>query len=306
MQWKEQPHDKRYTAGTSLRPSWCAMKPRTRQRLAGEEERTGNAAEGRLVLLPELITTLPRPPRDVRAGGRAPRASESVAAQLRFQILSGSLPAGSRFPPEVELAAAYDVSRPTIREALHILESDRLISIKRGKQGGATVQPPSTSVLAKHAGLLLQFRNATIADVLAARALLEPRAAAVVAIQRQPEAIHLLREHVTLEATGRSDAVAQELGERFHELLVELAGNHTLRIYAAMINRIVSVHMSRLGSSRTEERHRLRGEHRRLVELIEAGADVEAEKCWRDHLSRFNARLLTDVPHDTTVLDVMR
>jgi DNA-binding FadR family transcriptional regulator len=278
------------------------MKPRVREPSLAEEE----PARDPLVVLPELLPGHARTRREPREGDRAPRASESVAAQLRFQILSGSLPAGSRFPPELELAAVYDVSRPTIREALRILESDRLISIRRGKQGGATVHPPSTSVLAKHAGLLLQFRHATIADVVTARALLEPRAAAVVAAQRRPEAVSLLREHLVLEAAGRSDTVAQELGERFHELLVELAGNQTLRIYTTMINHIISVHMSRLGSSHSEERHRLRSEHRRLVELIEAGADVEAEKCWREHLARFNARLLSNVPRDTTVLDVMR
>jgi DNA-binding FadR family transcriptional regulator len=239
-------------------------------------------------------------------GERAPRASESVASKLRIEILSGSMPAGSKFPPEVELAAEYGVSRPTIREALRFLESDHLISIRRGKQGGAVVEPPSTSVLARHAGLLLEYRGATLADVLAAKALIEPPAAGAVARRRDPEAVRQLRELIELEAEHQgNDQLVQQLGEQFHDLLVELAGNRTLRIYAAMINGIITRHMSRLGTTTLEYRARLLDEHRRLVELIEVGAALEAEASWRQHLEHFTDRLLSDVPRGTTVLDLM-
>jgi DNA-binding FadR family transcriptional regulator len=235
-----------------------------------------------------------------------PRASETIASKVRLQILSGALTAGTRLPPELELAATYSVSRPTIREALRILESDHLISIRRGKQGGAIVEPPSTDVLSRHAGLLLQYRGATLNDVLAVKALIEPPAAAAVARNQDPEAIRQLRDLISLEAEHQdSDYYAQELGERFHELLVELAGNRTLRIYAAMINGVVRLHLSRLGTTPADHRARLLSEHHRLMELIQVGAAIEAEAFWREHLNHFNERVLREVPKGTTVLDVM-
>lgn len=239
-------------------------------------------------------------------GERAPRASEAIASKVRLQILSGALTAGTKLPPELELAATYSVSRPTIREALRILESDHLISIRRGKQGGAIVEPPSTDVLSQHAGLLLQYRGATLNDVLAAKALIEPPAAAAVARNQDPEAIRRLQDLIDLEAEHQdSDYYAQELGERFHELLVELAGNRTLRIYAAMINGVVRRQLSRLGTTQAEHRARLLSEHRRLMELIQVGAALETEAFWREHLNHFNERALREVPKGTTVLDVM-
>jgi DNA-binding FadR family transcriptional regulator len=225
---------------------------------------------------------------------------------MRRQILSGAIPAGVKFPAELELAADYQVSRPTIREALRILESDRLISIRRGKQGGAVAAPPSTDVLAEHAGLLLQYRGATLNDVLAAKVLIEPPAAAAVARRRDPDAIRQLEEVLETEAQHQdSDRLAQEFGEDFHELLVELAGNRTLRIYAAMINGVVRRHLSRLGSTPPEDRAKLLAEHYRLLEFIRVGATLEAESFWREHLRHFNDRVLREVPRGTTVLDVM-
>lgn len=234
------------------------------------------------------------------------RASEVIAARMRRQILSGAMPAGAKFPAELELAADYEVSRPTIREALRILESDRLISIRRGKQGGAVASPPSTDVLAEHAGLLLQYRGATLNDVLAAKVLIEPPAAAAVARLRDPGAIGQLEALIETEAQHQdSDRLAQEFGEDFHELLVELAGNRTMRIYAAMINGVVRRQLSRLGTTPSADRAKLLAEHYRLIELIRVGAALEAESFWREHLEHFNERVLSGVPRSTTVLDVM-
>jgi GntR family transcriptional regulator len=65
-----------------------------------------------------------------RAG--VPRYRE-IEATLRDQIFSGELATGDRVPTEEALAAAYGVSRPTVRQALQILEKDRLIFRKAGR-----------------------------------------------------------------------------------------------------------------------------------------------------------------------------
>lgn len=239
-------------------------------------------------------------------GGRIVRASESVAALMRREILSGAIPAGAMFPPEAQLAAVYQVSRPTIREALRYLESDQLITIRRGKQGGAEIRPPSTAALAQYAGLLLQYRRARLSDVFAAKALIEPPSAAAVARRRDPEAVRQLRELIDEEdRNGDDDERSRQLGERFHELLVELAGNKTMRIYAAMINGLIAAHSLRYGGTSPETRVRLMAGHRRLTDLIEAGAALEAASFWREYLMRLAELLMSGAPPDLSVRDVL-
>lgn len=66
-----------------------------------------------------------------------------MADALRRLIVSGALPAGHRLPPERELAVALGASRLTVRRALHELEAEHLVEIRRGRTGGAIVRAPA-------------------------------------------------------------------------------------------------------------------------------------------------------------------
>ena len=102
---------------------------------------------------------------DVATQVRVPKAAELVAAQLRGQIVRGVLGEGDALPPEHELMQRFGVSRPTLREALRVLEGESLLSIQRGAHGGARIHTPDGDAAARYAGLALQFRGATVADV---------------------------------------------------------------------------------------------------------------------------------------------
>jgi GntR family transcriptional regulator len=56
-----------------------------------------------------------------------------VANDLRRKIESGLLPPGAQLPPEPELMEQYDVSRNTIRDALRLLATRRLVDIQAGR-----------------------------------------------------------------------------------------------------------------------------------------------------------------------------
>src|SRR5690242_18332590 len=101
---------------------------------------------------------------------RVPKAAELVAGHLRRLIVRGVLRDGEALPHEPVLTQQFGVSRPTLREALGVLESQRLIRVHRGSGGGAHVQAPDADVVARYAGLVLEFRHATLQDVLLARA----------------------------------------------------------------------------------------------------------------------------------------
>ncbi len=58
--------------------------------------------------------------------------SESVADQLRLQILKGEVAPGERLPPERELAPAFGTNRNTLREAIRSLEAQGLVTVRQG------------------------------------------------------------------------------------------------------------------------------------------------------------------------------
>src|SRR4051794_33161180 len=96
---------------------------------------------------------------------RQPRGGEIVAARVRDEILSGRIKEGDVLPSQDGLLAEFGVSPPALREAIHILETDGLISVRRGNVGGAIVHPPSAERTAHMISMVLQTRAATPADV---------------------------------------------------------------------------------------------------------------------------------------------
>jgi DNA-binding FadR family transcriptional regulator len=235
---------------------------------------------------------------------------QQIADELRRLIVSGRLSEGDSLGREPDLVERFGVSRPSLREALRILEAEGLISVVRGMLGGVVVHAPDGRMTARTAALVLQARNVSLADVHQARSLLEPTAARVVASMRSrrsavAELRRLIDEQLQViadpEAFGRANA-------RFHERLVALAGNQTLSIVAEMLNEIVAravTAVSRTGPARSSVATRRRGirSQERLVSLIEAGKASDAEAHWRTHMTAAGRVLLGQ--RATTVIDLM-
>lgn len=231
----------------------------------------------------------------VRAGEnervRVPKTAELVAAGLRRRIVRGELKEGDALPPESVLMEQFGISRPTLREAFRVLEAESLITIRRGSRGGARIRTPSQEVAAHHAGLLLQMRGATLGDVFRARLLIEPPAAAMLANQKSKKAVAGIRKALEEEEQAMDDPVAfGHAAARFHEQVVELAGNHTLAIFAAMLGDIIDRHTTQLlreASSmptQPEQMRRAHRSHEKLVQLMEKGNAAQAEAHWRSHM----------------------
>lgn len=169
---------------------------------------------------------------------RVPKMAELVSDRLRRQIIRGELSTGDALPSETALMARLGVSRPTLREAFRVLESEGLITIRRGAHGGARVQTPNGEIAGRHAGLLLEFRRTTLADVYNARILVEPSCAALLAERCTPANLERLRGAVERERqqVRLDDAAALiERHNEFHDLVVELTGNKTMSLLHGMV-----------------------------------------------------------------------
>src|ERR1700692_2312687 len=131
---------------------------------------------------------------------RQPRVAELVASQLRDDILSGRLKEGDVLPSQESLFSEFGVSPPALREAIHILETDGLISVRRGNVGGAVIQLPSAERTAHMISMVLQARSATPADVSGALLHLEPICAGMCAarIDRTTEVVPYLESEIAV------------------------------------------------------------------------------------------------------------
>jgi len=118
-----------------------------------------------------------------------------VAAEIRARIAEGRLQDGDRLPPLPDLAGEFDISRPTLREALRILEMEFLLDLRTGDRGGATIRTPSTRVAAQMSGIVLEARKTTVADCFRALRLIEPPIIGLIAGRisaRQLDALHAM------------------------------------------------------------------------------------------------------------------
>ncbi|HEX3712755.1 MAG TPA: FCD domain-containing protein [Trebonia sp.] len=249
---------------------------------------------------------------------RAPKTSELIAAQLRRQIVRGTVIPGQKLPPETQLMEQFGVSRPTIREAFRILETERLIIVRPGSRGGAQVVAPDLTVAARYVGLLLQLQGATIDDVYEARKIAEPACAGMLARCRTEQDIADLAAVVAeIEAAiedtdGSLPDLAQwsRLSHRFHELIMQRSGNKTLAVQGAVLRDIVAIHTElRVSHSfdQTESPARFRRAvkaYKKLLALIEAGDADGAQALWRSHMEAAAAYLLKDDLRDKPVVEL--
>jgi DNA-binding FadR family transcriptional regulator len=221
----------------------------------------------------------------------ARKASERIAEQIRGDIATGRLQPGEMLPPEATLLARYEVARATMREALRILESDGLVTIRRGIKGGARVQEPDLAPLARRIGLHLQLRGTSLQHLTDAQVAVHPQAAATAAVERTDEDLALLRQAVDQVAGATTIDEFIDAVERFSlqvfrashnpvlELFTELTSElwrHDIRAFADSID--AEANFSRdffVQSSQT---------YAELVDLIEAEDAARAYTFWRGYM----------------------
>ncbi|QNJ93330.1 FadR family transcriptional regulator [Mycolicibacterium fluoranthenivorans] len=224
------------------------------------------------------------------------RAASVIADNLRRRIIRGELREGDALPSEQDLLVEFGVSRPTLREAIRVLESESLVVVKRGSRGGIQVSVPRTETAAHYAGLVLEYQRATLADVFRAAAAIEAPCAGMLARSHTAADIDRLRAAVGAEQDAADDRFAV-LGHQndFHRLLVELTGNATLRALSDVLRHIIEIATQRYADMRPEERPRSHEvgtrTHAKLVQLIDAGDGDAAEALWRKHISETGAQL---------------
>jgi GntR family transcriptional regulator, transcriptional repressor for pyruvate dehydrogenase complex len=226
---------------------------------------------------------------------RQPRLAEMVAATLRERIVDGTLPDGGHLPPLDRLVDEFNVSPPSVREALRILENERLITVRRGSVGGAEVHRPKPDAAAYMLGLVLQASETPAADLAEALTQLVTVCAGMCARRRdrRKTVVPALRRSIRESLAHIDDAVEMERwARRFHNELIEGSGNATLILVAGALEGLWA-RQSEAWTYRVTQAHeapgsRLREEglhdHEAIADAI-AWGDVElTEKLVRAHV----------------------
>ncbi|MFT7594890.1 MAG: GntR family transcriptional repressor for pyruvate dehydrogenase complex [Paracoccaceae bacterium] len=159
--------------------------------------------------------------------------SAQIAQAIRDAIVSGDLIVDTRLPSEAELADQFNVSRPTVREALKRLAAQSLIRTQRGATGGAFVkrlsfrdaytQQITTSTL------LLSMNDVSFDTACEARYALERACAPLSAERRTPDQLATMRTEIFRQGQpGLTDEAFCASDVDFHRALVDGAGNPVL------------------------------------------------------------------------------
>jgi GntR family transcriptional repressor for pyruvate dehydrogenase complex len=219
------------------------------------------------------------------------KAAERVAAELRHQIATGNLRPGDRLHSERLLQERFDISRPTLREALRLLESESLIEVARGQHGGGRVKALDIKVAARQVGVYLQMEGTTLQDVWLARSAIEPPAAALLTKIGSRVPILKMEENIAAAYEALDDPVKYGvLTTRFSQIITDYCGNQTLRMFALLMQDIVErQHVditvrtySDAGVARMRKLH-IRGREK-MLDLVKKGDADGAETFWKTHL----------------------
>jgi GntR family transcriptional repressor for pyruvate dehydrogenase complex len=223
------------------------------------------------------------------------RLSDTITDQIENLIASGKLKPGDRLPPERDLAQQLDVSRPSLREALLILESRGLLQARRG--GGFSVTDVTAPTITDPLVHLLQRHPETVDDVLELRHGLECVATEFAALRATEADDKRLREIVSgmKRRRGKVDPLEDtDHDVDFHMAVAEASHNVALVHVMRGIFNLMRINMLRSREAlchQAENVTLLDEQHAQIAKAIAARDPKAARAAANIHLSFVQASL---------------
>ena len=223
------------------------------------------------------------------AKAEAGRLYERVAQDISGKIAAGVHAVGQRLPSERDLAQAYAVSRPTIREAIIALELDGLVEVRLGSGVYVTARLPRGG----QAGAM----DVGPFELLEARRASEGEACALAAVLLSDQHLDELHELVVeMQAENARDVVmSEDADRRFHMLIATATQN------SAMVAAVQMLWDARARSPQTQSlsaKAHAAGvtpridEHAAILQALRSREPEVARRAMREHLTRVLDSLL--------------
>ncbi len=220
----------------------------------------------------------------------------SILDQISNLIRSGEFPIDSRLPTERELAERFNVSRPTIREAIIALEA----------KGEVEAKASSGVYVRENRSIIDDFTTGISAfELLEARVLLEGEAAALAARMISPDELQDLKKALdVIKLEGVEDESASGADRQFHSIIATATHNQILTKVIALLwdlqenlDHINSAHQS---VCENEDRDMRIADHISIFDAIKSRDANAARNAMRGHFSD-----LLNTMHDASELQAV-
>jgi DNA-binding FadR family transcriptional regulator len=199
-----------------------------------------------------------------------------------------------------------------MREAMRLLESDGLVSVLRGPQGGAVVTDRTAATVSRAMHLNLLATRTSTREVYEALREVEPVAARMAAERHPGKASRALFAHIAQHRAIIDDVERYAIGLRdFRRVMVEQCGNWPLILMTMPFYDVMTAQMplhARLWMQRAKgddltnlPRTRAIDWHQSLAESIASGDGDKAEAEWRRFLKRIGERVYDVIGRDQPV-----
>lgn len=215
---------------------------------------------------------------------------EQIADQFKHQIMTGKLKPGDRLPSLEKLTEGLGVSKPTVREALHLLNESGLVRIVKGRNGGYFVTEFYPDKLTKSMyemiSISLTFKKFKREDLLEIRKMVEIPCAALAAIRRTEQHLVELNKIKKQIEEGR-DLNTKELLQldlQFHLSIANCTRNPLLN---TVINAMTRSYLESINIWNDENKLTIIENSAEVIEAIMDGDEISAEKEMEKHLNHF-------------------
>ena len=218
--------------------------------------------------------------RPVRAGN----PFEETVERLLQAIKLGVVVPGDRLPPERELAARLNVSRVTLREAIHALTEAGYVESRRGRYGGTFVNEQLPKPRRTPAKRLARDLADGLDDALTLRFVLETGAAEAAATRELSEAERDHLERCLADTSAARLADYRRLDSRLHLAIAEVTGSPSLTSAMADVRMRLNELLDAIPLLERNIQHS-NEQHQAIVTAILAGHPDAARQAMQEHLS---------------------
>jgi DNA-binding FadR family transcriptional regulator len=207
------------------------------------------------------------------------RVDQTVHA-LTHYIAKNQLKPGDKLPNEYELCALLEVGRNTMREALRVLASRNILTIK---QGAGTFIAQNTGLIEDPFGFSFTANpDKLVDDLMQIRIIVEPKIAALAAQNATDEDLQtLVTIQARIETAIEQEKDFSELDKRFHAHLSSICGNDVISKLIPIIAEGVSVYAKQVHSQETRQTVK---SHNSIIQAIREKKPTEAESAMLYHL----------------------
>jgi DNA-binding FadR family transcriptional regulator len=217
------------------------------------------------------------------------KLAAQVARRIEAEIIRRRWPVGESLGSEVDLRERHQVSRSVFREAVRLVEHHQVAWMRRGPNGGLFVCAPDAGPATRAIVIYLEYLGTSVTDLLHARVLLEPIAAALAVERMTEEGIAALRE--SLHAERRLPPGVRS-NNRIHVMLGELSGNPVLMLFIDVLARLTTRYAMTVNRSSEALAARARIDpeqvHGSIVNSVIAGDGARAQIQLIDHLTEIS------------------